>query len=565
MRPSLTTGGKSVLATAGLFILGGVIVRSWPLVSLGGIALVMLLAAMILFYPRTILLGRRKLEVAWWIPPSETAGGALMVGNPFGLQLFLRNRSPYNLGRAEIGVLHSEPLEMLSADPATLIAKGAEVELSLQARSRSAGHWFFYGVTLRLVGPLGLYQVIAYYPLPLTTRIFPRFAPIRASVPHRPRTGTPHERSGRHPLKLRGLGGDLREIRDHQHGDPFKNIAWKATARMRKLMVKEYESEIMVTHYVVLDISWSMRAGDFGASKLDYGVDLAASFARWAIESGDRVGLVTFDSRVYSKIRPSDGRPHLAKIIDRLMELRNIVDEDLTNLTQGELVRAVAEFMLYQDGVNVRIGTAPPPDSELWNRIVADHLGNLYDYKALAHWVDQYLEKQQRGKHPTRWWRRVVAKSPELRNLRRFCQLRGIDLPYRSGDDVHGSKDAGLADAIGQASASRGSQFILLISDLEGITTEGGVMRALAMAVRKHHHPVLIVPNTPLFGPKPVNEESRAVADILRADEDRRTARLRREVAKLGVPVLQASPEDALMLLLQRLARLRRLRSGRGA
>ncbi|MFH2009009.1 MAG: DUF58 domain-containing protein [bacterium] len=564
MRPSLTTGGKSVLATAGFFLLGGVIVRSWPLVSLGGVALCMLLAAMVLFYPRTILLGRRKLEVAWWIPPSETAGGALLVGNPFGLQLFVRNRSPYNLGRAEIDVLHSEPLQMLTPNPATLIRRGAEVELKLQARSLSAGHWFFYGVTLRLVGPLGLYQVIAYYPLPLTTRIFPRFAPIRASVPHRPRTGTPHERSGRHPLKLRGLGGDLREIRDHQHGDPFKSIAWKATARTGKLMVREYESEIMITHFVVLDISWSMRAGDFGASKLDYGIDLAASFSRWAIEAGDRVGLVTFDSRVYSKLKPSDGRPHLAKIVDRLMELRNIVDEDLTNLTQGELVRAVAEFMLYQDGVNVRVGTAPPPDSELWERIVADPLGNLYDWKAMSHWVDKYLDRQQAGRHATRWWRRVVAASPQLGNLRRFCQLRGINLPYRSGDDVHGSKDAGLADAVAQASLSRGSQFILLISDLEGITVDGGIMKALAMARKKHHHPVLIVPNTPLFGPRPVNVESRAVADILRADEERRTKRLRREVEKLGIPVLRASPDDALMLLLSRLARLRRLRAGRG-
>ncbi len=564
MRPSLTTGGKSILATAGIFILGGVVVRSWPLVSLGGVALAMLLAAMLLFYPRTILLGRRKLEVAWWIPPAESAGGALVVGNPFNLQLFVRNRSPYDLGRAEIGVLHSEPMEMLSPDPTTLIPKGAEVELELRARCRSAGQWFFYGLTLRLVGPLGLYQVIAYYPLPLTTRIFPRFAPIRTSVVHRPRTGTPHERSGRHPLKLRGLGGDLREIRDHQQGDPFKNIAWKATARTRKLMVKEYESEIMITHYVVLDVSWSMRAGDFGSSKLDYAVDLAASFSRWAIEAGDRVGLVTFDSRVYSKIRPADGRPHVAKIIDRLMDLRNIVDEDLTNLTKGELVRAVAEFILYQDGVNVRVSTPPPPHSDLWERLATDNLGNLYDMHALSAFVKRYLEGHRQAHQSSRWWRRVVAKSPEMRNLRRFCQLRGIDLPYRSGDDVQGSKDAGIAEAIGQASASRGSQFILLISDLEGVTPGGGMEKSLAMAVRRHHHPVLILPHTPLFGPRPETEESRAVAEILRADEDRRTRLLRREVARLGVPVLHASPDDALMLLLGRLARLRRLRRGRG-
>jgi uncharacterized protein (DUF58 family) len=308
-----------------------------------------------------------------------------------------------------------------------------------------------------------------------------------------------------------------------------------------------------------------MRAGTYGASKLDYAVELASSYARWAIENGDRVGLVTFDSRIYSLLKPSDGRPHLAKFIDRLMEVRNIVDEDLTNLTHGELVRAVAEFILYQDGVNVRVAQAPAPDSELWDRIVSDRLGNLYDFKALTHWVNTYLQRRESRRHRIRWWRRVVASSPELANLRRFCQLRGIDLPYRSGDDVQGSKDHGLSKAVAQASASRSSQFILLISDLEGITPEGGVMRALAMARQRHHHPVVIVPHTPLFGPKPVNPHSQVVAEILRQDEDRRTRRLRRDIERHGIPVLRAAPEDALMLLLGRLGRIRRLRTGRPA
>jgi hypothetical protein len=157
----------------------------------------------------------------------------------------------------------------------------------------------------------------------------------------------------------------------------------------------------------------------------------------------------------------------------------------------------------------------------------------------------------------------VVASSPELATLRRFCQIRGIDLPYRSGDDVHGSKDHGLTEALAQASASRSSQFILLLSDLEGITARGGVMQSLALAARRRHHPVVIVPHTPQFGPAPVDDASRLVADVLREDEDRRTRRLRREITRRGIPVLQAAPQDALMPILRRLSRLRRLRAGR--
>jgi hypothetical protein len=213
--------------------------------------------------------------------------------------------------------------------------------------------------------------------------------------------------------------------------------------------------------------------------------------------------------------------------------------------------------------VDVRVKHAPSPDSDLWERIVSDRQGNLYDFRALTHWVSSYLSRRGSRHRDARWWRRVVASSPELATLRRFCQIRGIDLPYRSGDDVQGSKDRGLTEAINQASASRSSQSILLLSDLEGVTTGGGVMQALALAVRRHHRPVVIVPHTPHFGPEPDNDASRLVADILREDEDRRTRRLRRQITRQGIPVLQASPRDALLPILRRLSRLRRLRAGR--
>lgn len=561
MKPTLTTSGKSVLASAGVFVLAGVIVRSWPLVSIGGVALVLLLAAMVLFYPRTILLGRRQLEVAWWIPPAETAGGALRVERPFRLQIFLRNRSPYHLGRAEVGVLRAAPVDLLSPEPATLLGRRTEVELQVRARCRSAGQWHLYGITVRLVGPLGLYQVLAYYPLPLAMRVFPRIGAARVDLPHRPRTGTPHERAGRHPLRLRGLGGDLREIREHQHGDPFKHIAWKATARTRRLMVKEYESEIVLTHLLVLDSSWSMRAGRYGHTKLDYAIRLAASFARWAIDAGDRVGLVTFDSRIYSLLPPSDGRPHLARIVDRLMELWHVVDEDLTNLTDAELVRAVAEFVLYQEGVDVRLRHAPARDSDLWARIVMDERGTLYDRAALARWVQSAMERQRR--RSAQPWRPVVASSPETKLLRRYCRAQGIQLPYRSGDDVLGSKDRGFQEALRQAGASRSAQLLLLLSDLEGVTLGRQTRSRLALTARRHH-PVVVVPHAPAFGPDPQEGAARRVADILRRDESLRAARLSRAISRYGIPVLQAAPQDALIPILRRLSRIRQARAGRG-
>jgi hypothetical protein len=110
-------------------------------------------------------------------------------------------------------------------------------------------------------------------------KVFPRLGVGRSPIPFRPRTGALHERAGQRTVRQVGLGSDLREIREHIPGDPFKRIAWKATARMRKLMVREFESEIVVTHWLLLDVSSTMRAGGPGRSKLDYGLSLCAGFS----------------------------------------------------------------------------------------------------------------------------------------------------------------------------------------------------------------------------------------------------------------------------------------------
>ena len=39
-----------------------------------------------------------------------------------------------------------------------------------------------------------------------------------------------------------GSGTELRELRELRPGDPFKSIAWKASARSGKLLVREVES-----------------------------------------------------------------------------------------------------------------------------------------------------------------------------------------------------------------------------------------------------------------------------------------------------------------------------------
>jgi uncharacterized protein (DUF58 family) len=143
---------------------------------------------------------------------------------------------------------------------------------------------------------LGLFDVEAYFPNPIAIKVFPRALSARQQAV-RPLGGALHEAVGLHQVKRRGHAGELRELREHAHGDPFKFIAWKATARKRRLMVRDVESEIVATQTLLVDIGASMRVGPPGTTPLDWAIDAASALARAAATGGDRVGLCAFDTR----------------------------------------------------------------------------------------------------------------------------------------------------------------------------------------------------------------------------------------------------------------------------
>lgn len=70
-------------------------------------------------------------------------------------------------------------------------------------------------------------------------RVLPRF-----SVGHIPYSVAGFRHLGTGPSKTRGAGTNIFEVREYMPGDEFKKIDWKATARLSKLAVKEFEKEM---------------------------------------------------------------------------------------------------------------------------------------------------------------------------------------------------------------------------------------------------------------------------------------------------------------------------------
>src|SRR5690349_19448831 len=234
-----------------------------------------------MFYPTAILLRRKKIELSWWVPPGDQPGGALAVDRPFLLHLAFRNHGSRRLRILSTQVLGSTSLS-LEERPSATVHRGQQVEVVTPVKPLVAGYHVLHGAALTFGDALGLFDIEAFFPNPIAVKVFPRTLALRGQSV-RAVGGALHEQIGLHSVKRRGLSGELREIREHTHGDPFKFIAWKATARRQQLMVRDLENEIVTTHVLMVDVGSGMRQGLLGRTPLDWACDAAAALGRAAM------------------------------------------------------------------------------------------------------------------------------------------------------------------------------------------------------------------------------------------------------------------------------------------
>jgi len=550
MIPRLAARGKLVLGTALLFLIVGSLHGSPPLVALASVILSVLLALYLMFYPTAILLRRKKIELSWWVPPGDQPGGALSVDRPFQLHLAFRNHGSRRLRILSTNILAASGLG-IDERPSATVNRGQQVEVTSAVKALSAGYHVLHGAALTFGDALGLFDIEAFFPNPIAVKVFPRSHGLRAASV-RAVGGALHEQVGLHRVRRRGLSGELRELREHSHGDPFKFIAWKATAKRQQLMVRDLENEIVSTHTVLLDVGAGMRQGALGRAPLDWACDATAALAKAAIGNGDRIGMIAWDTRPIVELSPDTGHHHYLQIIDRLLDVRSLVDADLTDVTAGELVALVARYLAHQEAIDVRIKIAPPLDDPRWTQIQAGPDGQLYDVAATGRLcrrlIDIMLGKddKKKPKLPA-----IIEDDAQLRPLRTFCRLRGVELPYRSTWE-HGRRAHGFAAAVERAVAGNRPDVVVIVSDLAGLAEDDArTRRAIARLRRSGGQVLALVPSPPAFLPQAAaTPHGRRVRELMIRDQRATIEPGRRLLQRHGITVLEGSPAIPLEHLL---------------
>ena len=261
------------------------------------------------------------------------------------LEAELRNRGIDEVRGVAIRPIASSMLDV-QIEPTTIdLPAGARVRVDLRVTAKRVGRWGVHGLALEVrgtpAGGEGLYEVPLLFANPFGVEVLPRALHAMVTSPRGGRSRRTSE-LGR-PSNRAGEGDELRELREHVPGDPFKRIAWKASAKRGQLLVREMEREERDIVWLVLDASVELWSGPLGRAPLDTGVDEIAAIAARHLGRGDHVGLVVTASRLRSWIEPDSGAAHAGRIAGSLASAASMIDADRSELDEVDVAQRVAE------------------------------------------------------------------------------------------------------------------------------------------------------------------------------------------------------------------------------
>ena len=106
-------------------------------------------------------------------------------------------------------------------------------------------------------------------------------------------------------------------VRRYTVGDSLNRIHWKSSAKLNRLMVKEFETEVQSDLAILLDLNADAQVGEGLSGTEEVGVTVAASIARYLLEFDNGVGFSAVGDTEYT-IPNGVGDKHLWRILEAL-------------------------------------------------------------------------------------------------------------------------------------------------------------------------------------------------------------------------------------------------------
>lgn len=223
------------------------------------------------------------------------------VGRPFEVRLVVREAS----GRpARLRLTDDPPGEASGLPVAIELGPGDEAEVRYTTEVGTRGRHAFGPVTVRRSSSLGLWERQRRLPVETELRVYPNFAALR-------RFGVDTELWARRaPVRSRRRPGgenEFERLRPYVSGDPYRHIDWRATARRREFVTREFGQESNQNVVFLVDSGRMMSARWGALTGFDHALNAAVTMGQTALRHGDRVGMLVFDREVRVWLPPRGG------------------------------------------------------------------------------------------------------------------------------------------------------------------------------------------------------------------------------------------------------------------
>ncbi len=224
----------------------------------------------------------------------------------------------------------------------TLPARGWS-ELKYRIRPLERGDIEFGPVQLRIASLFGLWRVQRLAGKAQTVRVYPDFARLAGFA----LMATDHHLSqiGVLQRRRRGEGLDFHQLREYREGDAQRQIDWKASARMQKMISREYQDERDQQIVMLLDCGRRMVARDDAISHFDHVVNAALLLAYVGLRQGDAVGLLTMSGPA-RWLSPRKSRATVNTILNGVYDLQPTVAASDYRLAALDLMQRVRKRAL---------------------------------------------------------------------------------------------------------------------------------------------------------------------------------------------------------------------------
>lgn len=332
----------SLIAAASWFLLGIAaavlpsLVLAWAI--FGGVLLAAMLldAALVLRAPVFSAVRR----VASSLPVGVWSHAQVRIVNPSGRSWRMRVYDHYPQQSEAEGL------------PQTVrVPAGGFAEIDYRLRPLQRGDESFGLVQVQLDSPLRLWQRSRLLGAAQRVKVYPNFAEVAKYTLFA--TDNRLSQIGIKKHRRRGEGLSFHQLRDYRAGDALRQIDWKATARLQRLISREYQDERDQQVVFLIDCGRRMLAKDDALSHFDHALNAVLLLSYVALRQGDAVGFFAF-AGPQRFLPPRKGALSINTVLNNVYDLQPTTHASDYSLAASELLKRLKKRSLVVLVTNLR-------------------------------------------------------------------------------------------------------------------------------------------------------------------------------------------------------------------